>query len=223
MTVREQVLAAKTPRDALLVLADAIDRIDHHIKGPYDEWSEWDDPETHLEVNKELSVNPKDALVQYAAVKAQLDEATDGDDRRALEAKLRLLKDELRAKPHQVDMEQQASKLTTDEGGKVIVDLPVPTEEHMEQRREFGEKCLKIKDEFGPEVLEAYVKGGPLVLYYTDRDFVMRMPNDFKRVMVEDVCQFSPREGHQMAADVLKDVTADGGREVTMEVLSRGR
>lgn len=224
MTVREQVLKARTPQEALLVLADAIDNLNKEPS--FDSWDGWNDPETHKQVNAqfaEASVKPKAAFAEYARIKEELAETSDPEESQALQAKLNLLKDELKPPAHYADEEQQASKLVTDENGNVVVELPPPTEEHMELRREFAEKRLKLQDEFGPEILESYVKGGPLVIYYTDRDFVMRLPDEFKRVMVDDVQNFSPREAKEMARDILKDVTADGGRDVTMEALTRGR
>lgn len=217
MTVREQVLQAKTPRDALLVLADAIDALSTQ---PADPWSEWDDTDTHKEVNDQLRI-----VAAIDAAQHNLQESTDPEEIRALEATIRLLKDELREIKAVDDSEgeQQRARKTTGEDGRVMYDLPVASEEDQAVRRQFAEKCLKLQDEFGPEIVESYVKGGPLVLYYTDRDFVMRMPEQYRKAMVADVEKFSPNEAQEMGRDVLKDMTPDGARDVTMEVLSNAR
>lgn len=53
MTVREQVLAAKSPRDALLVVADAIDRLE--AQPGLDSWKGWDDADAHREAAQDFA------------------------------------------------------------------------------------------------------------------------------------------------------------------------
>lgn len=100
-------------------------------------------------------------------------------------------------------------KLEKDEKGNVEVELPPADEATMAYRRKFEQDFLHLEDYYGEgadarSYVESYVKGGPLVLYFTDRDFIMSLPYETRQKLVEDVLRTSPKDAANMGADVLK-------------------
>ena len=229
MSTFERVKVAHSPQDALLAIAQGIDALHSALTKPRlafspptkDPWSgtfgsEW-------ESGAVASIAEPDEPLRARIVKIREElESSDGEERRALEAELRLAVEQLDPPVQSLpDRDQERPILHYTEGG-VMVDLPEADPETQDNRRAFAEKVLKLGQEFNEEIIDSYVKGGPLVLYYTDRDYVVGLPDDFKRAMIRDVMQFSPAEAHEMGRDLLKDVDADSNKAVTMEALSRG-
>lgn len=215
MTAEEIVRQCESPRQAILALARAVDSLDKQVgelrkAQTQDTWDSWDDHETHVEALKEWQPDPT-ILKHITATKEALKIAT-GDEERALQARLALLEDALTPPAEYADVKGKQTQQTTDLDGNVIVELPPASQERQDARREFA-GMIGLDEAW----VESFVKGGPLVIYYTDRDFVMGLPDDWRIAMVNDVEQDSPKEAHEMARDILKDLSPGDGAEVTME------
>lgn len=221
MSTAERVLAAENPKAALLVLAETIDALEARLdEPPADPWSKWDDHDTHVKAQQDFA-QLAEVERDLTILKGALATENNAEERKILEAKVRLKEDELKGRPDYVDADKKRTKITTGDG-EAIVDLPPPTEEQAKQRAGFATRFLKLQEEFGPEYVEAYVKGGPLWLYYGNRDFVNGLSASTKRAMVNDVQEHSPAEAHEMARDILKDLSSGDGAEVTIERMLGG-
>jgi hypothetical protein len=146
MTTVEAVKQCSTPREALLLLAAAIDE----LKAAGDPWSE---PLTWEQMSGEP---PKDNRAHIV-------------------------------------------------NGDVVV-KPVSPERQLERADFFVRARL---DGYVPMLdadtaREAYVKGGPRWLYYTNRDCIMQMPFELRQALVADVLIDSPSEADEIGRDILK-------------------
>lgn len=207
MSVVDAVRAARNPQEAMLALAEGIDSVLALLDAPSapdpDPWGYWGNPQMFVPGPDQKP--PPDFSETIAAVEAELAAATDGEDIRALEARLRLLKDDGRV----VDVNAPAGTMATVEETPDLatVTLPAPNAERRKTRT--GQALTWELHNYLPlneaEALHAYVKGGPLWLYGYDRDAVMQMPYAHRQAMVEDVLQDSPRAAHEMGRDILKD------------------
>lgn len=131
---------------------------------------------------------------------------TDPEDREANAAAERLAQDDRRA-------EQEVSK------DGVTVTLPTVSEEKQNKRREFA-IGIGVAEEFGDRIVESYAVGGPLLLYYNNRPFVMGLPDDARRRMVDDVFEESPSEAAEMGRDILKDMSPGVDQQTKTDQLS---
>jgi len=213
MSTFDRVKAADSPQQGMLALARAIDALDVKLsklidqEPTTDEWGKWEAPDE------------PDASDELRAVLAALETETDPEERDALEARRRLLTDD--GSNQELGLaEGKRAVVESDEDG-AAVSLPTPSKRQVERRMLFTEKVLK---ETHPEYYEAYresfLRGGPRILYYGDRDFVMQLPDEWRRVFVEDVEEDSPAEAHEIARDILKDMTA-GDPDLSIERLQR--
>lgn len=138
------------------------------------------------------------------------------DDPRAREARERLARDE--QNPNAFGLKQgfeegkRAQSVVGDQEIEVV--LPPVSAERAKYRREQA-KQMGLEDNFpGIEATEAYVKGGPLWLYHGNREFVMSLPEELRKLMVQDVERDSPQEAHEMAHDLLKKREQAGSRSL---------
>lgn len=265
MSYEDQIKAAKTPREAMLILARAVDELYAEQKAPVDPWASWGDnplsPDEQLDERDEMEYraaqqNPfepvggtvDEAEVQRleAAVHAandklermfkgggdQLERMRAKEEVDSLTAKLRLAKDPGKLIPvsgfqvgdpekffqvEGVDLTRTPLQQPT-ELGAMAVRLPTPTEEWKQRRREMAElvdlpgffpAVQRQTEEARQEIIENYVKGGPLWLYMGDefgRNIVMQMPMDAKQIMLAEVASYGDvRVAHEFARDVMKD------------------
>jgi hypothetical protein len=222
MSYEKAVAASKNSREATLLLAAGIDAILAKLDKPAGEyqWDEWTDHDAHVEAHRDFAlttqVQAAPVSVQIDAIHEQLKAATDEDTVRALQAKLRLIQD-TGAVPDNV---LPGEFVGIDEHG--VVHLPTADPARQADRRSWamqiklGSSFLKMDD---AEAAEAFAKGGPLWLYYGNREAIMQMPPEWKRMLVLDVQEDSVHEAHAMGRDVLKDLEAQGPA-VTMEALA---
>lgn len=97
----------------------------------------------------------------------------------------------------------------TEDGEHVEVTFAPPTPDQAQQRRALAERLFAggpppwVGSDEGAR--EAYVEGGATWLYLADREFVMGLPEELRREMVEEVLAHSPHEAAEMGRDVLKD------------------
>ncbi|MGZ6854887.1 MAG: hypothetical protein ACXVGC_12635 [Mycobacteriaceae bacterium] len=148
-------------------------------------------------------VDNNDHLI--AATLEALNQAVDPDERRALEARLRLLKDDGKA----IDVEAPAGVLATEQqiGDQVVVTLPTPSPERQAARAEFAHtnELWNFSVLSAEEFTDAFIAGGPLWLYHTARDEVMAMPYEWRQWLVADINLDSPRTAQEVGRDILKD------------------
>lgn len=124
------------------------------------------------------------------------------DDPRVAAARARLAEDDGKVMPEPVVPEGQRSKV---EGNDVV--LPSGTLAQRETRKALAER-LDLEADF-PGGIDAYMKGGPLWLYYGNRDYVMGLSYEVKVAMIQDVEITSPQEAQEMSRDLLK-IRGDG-------------
>lgn len=159
-------------------------------------WLERLDPEDEL-MDDPMSPTPTPATPQGVA---------EDDDPRVREARERLARDEQNPNAFGLDATlaegRRAQAVVGDKEIEVV--LPPVDEKRVTYRRQQAEQ-MGLEDNFpGIDATEAYVKGGPLWLYHGNRDFVMGLPEEMRKLMVQDVEIDSPQEAHEMAHDLLK-------------------
>lgn len=197
----------------MLVIAQALDDLlGAPTPAPSDPWGTW----TPVEA---ATVTPRPDDEAIASVKAALLTA-DGEEARALEAKLRLLTDEGAAVGASVP-EGKRSR-TTEHDGALTVEIPPATPERRRTRRAFA-LTIKLWDYLPrlthTEALDAFEAGGPLWLYAYDRDAIVAMPDDCKRALVEDINVDSPAQAQEVGRDLLRSA-GPGTPDLTLEALA---
>ena len=228
MALTDDIKRCRTPQEAILMLAKAIDDMRYvarRIENPWEQPLNWFAPATELPPMMGLravventtgalhGISPNaDAI---AAVQTQLANETDPDERRALEARLRLLKEDggtIAGVPdgkRVVEAEFTPGSLRPTQAisvGANTVDLPVPTLQQQLDRADWAEQ-RKLWD-FIPldedETVKAFARGGPMWLYLGNRDAVMAMPVEWRRELVEMVAEDSIAQSQEVGADILK-------------------
>lgn len=210
----QKVRASKSPSEALLALAQHVDELQAILteslaaSGSDDGWGSWEGA-SEPSAEDEWAPDPADeaALAQY---EDELQGNGDAEESRVLRAKIELTRDRLKPPVELHDNSGEATETHYDDEGNAIVDLPKPTPAQIDARAELLPR-MGLQDQYGPEIGEtaedSFVRGGPLLLYLSDRDYVNSLPHDVKTLMVEDVILSSPREGHEMGRDILKAST----------------
>lgn len=212
MTTFDRVKAASNPQDALLAIAQGIDSILMALTRPeelVDEKRPWEIEGWRAE-NDDVGPQPEPDFQtvqeEINALRERADAEPDPDDRKALEAQWRLQQDNLKAHPDYVPPNPKAKKVTTDDDGNVLIDLPPVSEEKQVRRAEFAREHLKLQERFKDEKwIDVYAKGGPLWLYHSQRALVMGLPDEWKVAMVQDVAEESSKDARYMRRDILKD------------------
>lgn len=206
----EEILREESPSAALALTARIIDqladRIDALEKGGskpvQQEWDTWDEPAKE----EEWLPNPDDE-VELAALKEALQGNGNADESRVLRARIELCEDRLKPPLDRADNTGNATVAHYDEAGNAIIDLPKPTTTQLDYRAKLLPR-LGLKEQYGDDIgsktEDSFLRGGPLLLYYSDREFVNALPSDVKQYLVADVEESSPREAHEMARDILK-------------------
>jgi hypothetical protein len=207
-----RIRTAPGPREAILMLAEAIDAINARLDAapePGDLWS-WDENESlAVLAATELGALAATELVAQAddqrardieAVRQQLNAEHDGEERQALEARLRLLQDG----GGTIEPRDQGKRFSFD--GNTIDFVPASKE-----RRDWRYQWAKDHElhTFVPPLDElaaadAFMKGGPLWLYEGNRAAIMMMPYEWRVQLVEDVALDSTEQAKEMGADILK-------------------
>ena len=187
MTVAQRVREARNPQEAVLALAEALDRFEVMLEVIADEvtrepsgkdpWGEWTAPEAP----------PSDTFVDTPGRTSEV--PTDGRGHVLLE-------------------QHDAAVAAMQNTDAREIEIPPPSEEKMERRRLLAKQQLKLNDvlpsEQGIDWDEVYIKGGPLWLYNADRSVVMQYDYPVRQQMVADVEEDSPEQAYLMSIDVLK-------------------
>lgn len=227
-TIRSVLQEYESPQEALLHLADVVELCIHKLSEieseqtpTSDAWSTWDDQPLVDDSSSEWH-EPPGVREELAALQGELSGCEDDEESKVLRAKIELAEDKLVPPADFHDNTGEASTVSDDQEGASTVDVPKPTPDQEDEREEFAREILRLEEvygeERGAEYIQSYRKAGPALLYYTDRDFVLGLPDDIKRAMVGDVERFSPKEAHEIARDILKDLDP-GGPDVTVENL----
>lgn len=210
MLLADQIKQATSPAQGLLLLAQAIDRVNARLDELEDgdpmgqplDWGEMAAAQRDVNAATAQVIEAKHAVNEIAEVRAALATVTDEDERKVLNARLYLLKNPGSIPPQPVE----EGKRTRMEEDDVVFTV---TEERMERRRAFARQ-LTLWDFLGPAMdeetaVEAFAKGGPLWLYHGGaRDAIMQMPYEARQWMCTDVGEDSPAEAQELALDLLK-------------------
>jgi hypothetical protein len=218
MTYADRIRNAASPQEGMLALAEGIDavlaKLDREVNDTSG-WGAWGAQTTAAtptpqpgafvtEFEREMKATSKN--LEREATRRNLAETTDPDERRALEAKLRLLEDE--GQPVVAPVPEGRRVITTADDREITVDIPPASPERQESRRSWAvgvDLGGQIKPELpNDEAAEAFAKGGPMWLYLYDRDAVMGMPLQWRRDFVRDVEQDSPAQAQELGRDILK-------------------
>lgn len=233
MTTEQLVRAARNPQEAMLAIAAALDRIEagigdippHPAPDPWlAGWSEGPPVSAAvvaaatpgLPIAFETVTRAQHKQDEIAVVEQLLVTTADAEDRRALEAKLRLLKDEGAA----IIRHEQGTRVQSIDGGsELTVEIPPASPERQAYRRRFAEQlnlyeALTVKGVTPDEFLDAYAKGGPMWLYLGDRDAIMTLPYGARVAMIEDIEQDAPVQAQEVGRDLLMERGVEGTESV---------
>lgn len=233
MTTEQLVRSARNPQEAMLHIAAALERIeaklDQQPAAEPDPWGAWGsdsraaylepikqyvDPSAVVKAEQEAEIFLQVQRNEHAirAIEDRLEVEADAEERRALEAKLRLLKDDGAAI---VRREAGVRVQSLVDDSTVTVDIPPASPERQEDRRRFARNghlhsflSQPVLNE--AEFEDAYAKGGPMWLYLGDRDAIMAMPPEYRVLMVADIEEDSPAQAQEVARDLLMDRGAEG-------------
>jgi hypothetical protein len=219
MTVQTQVQNAANPQEALLVIARALDvittKLDKIDTSPKDDsWGEWTPPD-------EDNFDESRKADRIAQLRAKLEVEKDPEEIQAIASELKLLSDKGKVHGETDNLPKGDRVQIVEEDGALNVIIPPPNEEQLEKRELFADEVLAVHYGWEEEHLDAFKRGGPLLLYYNEREMVRTLPPLWIRQFIEDVEVNSPEEAHEMARDLLKDVEADNMQDLTVENLKR--
>jgi hypothetical protein len=225
MTTVEKIRQCKTPQEALLVLAEAVDEIVARLEAEPtpDVWSqplEWGAPAPATEAA--APEDPSSAQQRrIAAIRERLASEHDPDEIRALEAQLRIALEE------HVHLEAAAVPgLEPEEGG--IITVPPATPERRKAREQWARRvqleqyvqnaaALGMTEGGREELHHNFGVIGPKGLYVADRLAIMQLPVDERRWLVEDMAVDDEAYAQNMGADILKSeeaISQDQAREM---------
>lgn len=207
MSTADAVRQARSPQEAMLLLAETLDRIESKLnKGtpaaaPADPWG-WAAPGSVHEVQ---SLPPAVADEQIAEVEALMRETTDPEDLLALQAKLRLLKDDGAPMGETFDTTLRIEQ----DGDTATIHLPEADQARVQARYVWAQEhnlheFLTSMDT--PDLYLAFAKGGPLWLYHTPdgRNALLQMPVGWRQELIADIERDSPKLAHEVGRDLLK-------------------
>jgi hypothetical protein len=184
-STEQQVRAATSPQEAILVLAKALDRALQGI----------------AEIHTNLQYGKADNAWDQIGWSEPIDHSSEW---------LMTAQDQAKSNDRAVEVIENGD--TTD------IVLRTPSEEKMQRRREFEAQHLRLSETLGDaeDWNEAYAKGGPMWLYIGNRELVMSYPEQVRSLMIEDVIEDSPKDAHEMGADLLKQPSETGPGSVAM-------
>lgn len=216
MALIDELRKQRTPAEALAWLARYCESLESRIqeleRANVSGWDEWSDETPPLTDDTEWQ-EPEGVREEIAELREQLKGNESDEDSKAIRAQIELLEDKLVPPPDLADPTGEQTHQIMDDAGNVVVETPAVSEEKEDAREEFARKVLKLVEvygeEQGTEYIKSYRKAGPLLLYYSDRDFVLGLPDEVRAAMVVDVAEQSPKEAHEMGRDILKDGDAN--------------
>lgn len=264
MTFENVVRGAKNPRDALMALAQELDRRFAELETQaVDLWDTWGDGEDSPEAMREVAGLPTAGPKPFEAVTVPVDEANVArlqklydaanarleKSRRSDPALMREAAEQVESLRAQLALAKNPGSVVINSGDQVgdpesffqisgidpsltplqqeglvaeqanmVINLPPATDLQKRVRRQVAEAIdlpgffpivQRQTDEARAEIIENFVKGGPLWLYMSGeegRQILLDMPDGARRAMVHDVAAYGDvRVGHEFARDVMKD------------------
>jgi hypothetical protein len=175
MTTEQQVREARSPQEALLTIARALDRIEDALtQAPMLAWDEWQPQSVSVWTSPPVTMTPEQMeTVSHDVAVRQLDELR--------------------------------TQVTVEDGVAEVALPPVSEAKKVERRAFATHVLRLHEhlgdDENWADV---YAKGGPMWLYLGNRAVVMAMPYAVKQAMIADIEEDSPQDAHEMARDILK-------------------
>jgi hypothetical protein len=233
MTAHQDVLNAKSPRLALLALAEHIDRLELELRAVQlapglDDWAGWMQgepmPEHDARMEDALVGVARAAEVERGAVSAPRPKLVVSDD----DAKAWIEKNygrpvqddaEGRAVVAQVkhdlenapDVEDVADFFRTgpDDVVESRIDWSPKSPAHHDLRYDFAKRVLQLDVALGPhpeggDWAEDYAKAGPMWMYIPNRDLVIQYDENARASMIADLELYDKRVAYEFAYDVLK-------------------
>jgi hypothetical protein len=244
MTLTDQIKTCRTPQEALLLLADAIDALREDINTappqPVDPWAqplEWsrfprvgDHPESAFLSPFSKAHDKTKHREQIEAVQTLLNGTTDPDEHQALQAKLRLLRDQAGEKVYENDAagggtiepvpEGERPSIASD-GSNGTVELTAASPERQAARAEWA--VSRQLWDFIPlnekQACDAYMKGGPMWLYLGNRDAIMAMPFAYREELVTELAKDSVVDAQEVGRDILKS-TESADRDIAVHAIN---
>lgn len=227
-----RVRRAPNIQDAVILLAEAADQILDQLalQGAQDTaWTNWGTTQGSMSFDAPATLEQATAIMPghgsaerpaerndklAAELREKLAVTSDGEERRALEAALRLAEEDGIVP---ADNYADAGTLTTlrhdEETDTVLIDLPAPDPTRYSQRKQWA-KQVRLGTMFQPAMDEnvaahAYAQGGPLWLYHGNDELVRNLPLQWRQMMVNDIEHDSPMTAQVVARDILKHDSED--------------
>lgn len=238
MSATDAVKAARSPQEAMLALAEALDRIEQALaqKPSDDGWGGWSEPmtsvgfhvPTHDATNLVHRERPGRFDFGWPSDNSDLDGLDPGERAESIAARQRLQAEgrgRYREDPLTTEFKPEAE--TPDVGLREVAAAPV-SEEKAYRRAKFAEVFLELDQNFRQDGLtDAYAKGGPAWLYSTSsgRKFILGLPYHVRQAMVNDIEEDSPSAAAEFARDVLmarSDEQISNGLAIAEDVVLGG-
>lgn len=222
MNTATRVRQAHNPQEALLAIAEALDRIETRQlsdvdKPSYASWGTWNSSESASKT-EDSAVLQSDAPADVS--EDDLDDLDPAERELVIAARRRLAQDSGRAREPEPP---SALRVEQGEDGATVEYLP-PARARQENRAVFAATRLQLHKAFpemGREAVAAYMQGGPMWLYLSEagRDYILSLPVEMRQEMVRDVEQDSSRDAAELARDILKDEDVGVSPEFAQEAL----
>lgn len=209
MSATDAVKAAHSPQEAMLALAEALDRIESQLaqKPSPAKWSdEWKPIEVTVSKEKFDELHTKAFEFGWPSDNSDLDGLDPGERAESIAARQRLQAEgrgRYREDPLTTEFKPEAE--TPDAGLREVAAAPVSAEKQ-ERRAKLAVTALELDLNFRQDGLDtAYMKGGPAWLYSTadGRKFILGLPYHVRQAMVNDIEEDSPSAAAEFARDVL--------------------
>lgn len=217
-TIEDQVKAAGSPREALLMLARAIDEL--RAEPTLNSWDGWgtaappppqptrDTTDPGRSAGAVRTITDDDIRAFMAQ---QFGAVPDLDDPEVAERLKELRKDLSTAVG---ESEPDHASVMVDEQGVVEIDWSPLSDEHRQQRYDFAKDVLQLPLALGehPEGRDwcaDYAEAGPMFLYIPNRELLLEYPESARRVMVEDLMSYDHQVAEEVARDLLRREASD--------------
>lgn len=191
--VEQKVRACKNVRDAILVLARAVDEQNQGVN------LGWEAP---------LWEDRAEQALHDESLEAGLEDLDPAQRAEALAARRRLAEDS-GTTAESVEDSVVRHKVSSD---GIEAEFPIGTPEQEEiRKRVLPQLDFSDLEGIDPEdATSAFIAAGPLWLHAFDRAYVMSLPEETRRVFVMDVEHQSTRDAQELGRDILKSMDPGG-------------
>jgi len=178
VTIEERVKRAGTPREALLILARALDEL--QVAARVDPWQNWDDGWEYTSLDDDSTAAPPNDDIGPDGLTAQ---QRANHTAAMLAMSNTTARDIVIPKPSEEKMEQRRM---------------------LERQQLKLGLALGVEEDSDVDWTETYAKAGPWWLWQERRDLVMGYDYAIRQAMVKDVEEDRPDLAYEMGLDVLK-------------------